>query len=106
MGGMGGGATGYSAVPRYEAPEPASSSRPTVSPAASSTRAPAFKGSGMKLGAKKKQNDLLDALGPEAAYVPELSVPNTPVPAVEQPRAPPAQVGDGRGSVPEVQHES
>ncbi|KAH6911084.1 hypothetical protein BKA70DRAFT_1269421 [Coprinopsis sp. MPI-PUGE-AT-0042] len=83
-GGAAGGGGSYMGGMGGWSPEPASSSRPT-----------------------KKQNDLLDALGPEAAYVPELSVPSTPGPAIsEQPKAPPPQVGDGRGSVPEVHQES
>ncbi|KIJ53699.1 hypothetical protein M422DRAFT_201923 [Sphaerobolus stellatus SS14] len=55
--------SGYSAVPRYE---PAASLTPqrTESPAPSSLRPPAFKGSGMKLGSKKKAGaDLADLLG-------------------------------------------
>ena len=53
--------SGYSPVPqnRFEAPEPTLAR--TSSPAPSSLRAPAFKGSGMKLGSKKtKQAESLD----------------------------------------------
>ncbi|PFH47350.1 hypothetical protein AMATHDRAFT_198192 [Amanita thiersii Skay4041] len=105
---LGGGTTGYSPVPRFEAPEAPVTRINTSSPAASSTpRAPAFKGSGMKLGAKKsKQAELLDALGPEAIVsTPEVSAPPTPSGATEQAVLPKA--GDsGRGSLPEVQQES
>lgn len=63
--------------------------RATSSPAVSSVpaKAPAFKGSGMKLGKKGKQSDLIDALGTEIA-TPNTSIPNTPVRAVspERPR--------------------
>lgn len=87
--------TGYSPVPqqRFESPEitPARIS----SPAPSSLRAPAFKGSGMKLGSKKtKQAELLDALGGEGLAYEEASAPATPVaPAIPK---------DTRGSVPKV----
>lgn len=87
----------YSPVPhRYEAPSPVPAR--TASPAASSLRSPAFKGSGMKLGSKKaKQAELLDAMGgvnPE-----EVSLPTTPaVPQTPEPVA----VIDSRGSLPAV----
>ncbi|KAF8593898.1 clathrin adaptor, mu subunit, partial [Ceratobasidium sp. AG-I] len=44
-----------------------------------STIKPAFKASGMKLGKKAKQSDLLDALGGEIA-TPDSSIPGTPLP--------------------------
>jgi hypothetical protein len=44
-----------------------------------STLKPAFKASGMKLGKKAKQSDLLDALGGELT-TPDGSMPGTPVP--------------------------
>jgi hypothetical protein len=61
----GGGVTGYSPVFRFEAPEASAlSARVVASSAPITTRNPAFKGSGMKLGSKKtKQAELLDALG-------------------------------------------
>jgi hypothetical protein len=63
----------------------------------------------MKLGAKKnKQNELLDALGPELAAIPqvEFSQPATPaVDAAPSSRAPVATYNE-RGSVPEVEAES
>ncbi|PPQ69658.1 hypothetical protein CVT26_001527 [Gymnopilus dilepis] len=109
---MGGGVTGYSAVPRFDAPDPQStnngrlnlSSTPAVT--STHTRAPAFKGSGMKLGSKKtKQAELLDALGGEvlaATSASEVSQPVTPTVS-----APPAvQKVSGRGSLPEVETKS
>ncbi|EJD03484.1 uncharacterized protein FOMMEDRAFT_82189, partial [Fomitiporia mediterranea MF3/22] len=97
-GGMGsGGMGGYSPVPRYEAPSPQPAR--TSSPAQISLRAPAFKGSGMKLGSKKKTAELLDALGGEA-IIPqeELSAPATPaIPAPD-----PSSVISARGSLPAV----
>ena len=61
---LGGGVTGYSPVSRFEAPDvSASPARILVSSTPVTTRSPAFKGSGMKLGSKKtKQAELLDAL--------------------------------------------
>ncbi|EGN93532.1 hypothetical protein SERLA73DRAFT_189226 [Serpula lacrymans var. lacrymans S7.3] len=97
---LGGGVTGYSALPqRFEAPE-APAAR-TASPApASSTRGPAFKGSGMKLGSKKtKQAELIDALGGEALSVEEISAPPTPALEVAAPK-------DTRGSLPSINAES
>ncbi|KAJ3972190.1 hypothetical protein EV361DRAFT_823978 [Lentinula raphanica] len=103
---LGGGVTGYSPVPRYEAPEPTPSRITTSSPAPSTTRAPAFKGSGMKLGNKKtKQAELIDALGGEMVASPSLSsdVSAPPTPSVSSPAA---AVSSERGSVPEVVAES
>ncbi|KAG8794266.1 hypothetical protein FRC12_025179 [Ceratobasidium sp. 428] len=68
------GSSGYSSVPRFEPP----AERRAVSPQPSSLK-PAFKASGMKLGKKAKQSDLLDALGGELA-TPEASAPGTPIP--------------------------
>lgn len=97
-GGLAGGSMGaYSPVPRFEAPSP----QPvrTSSPAPSSLRGPAFKGSGMKLGSKKAKNaELLDVLGDEAIPPPELSAP--PTPALPTPE--PSAVADARGSLPMV----
>ncbi|KAF5332613.1 hypothetical protein D9611_005281 [Ephemerocybe angulata] len=118
LSGIGGGASGYSPVPRYDAPDAsatnnAASTRQTSSLSSSNTttRAPAFKSGGLKLGAKKgKQNtDLLEALGSELASVPsyESSAPATPaVEAAPVSRAPAAQTYSERGSVPEVEQES
>ena len=94
---LGGGISGYSPIPqRFDAPEvPAAR---TASPApASSTRAPQFKSSGMKLGSKKtRQAELLDALGDELVSE-ELSAP--PTPSIHEPSPIPAQT---RGSLPSV----
>ncbi|OBZ79691.1 Coatomer subunit delta [Grifola frondosa] len=75
-----------------------------ASPAPSSLRAPAFKGSGMKLGSKKtKQSELLDALGGEALLSEDMSVPTTPsIPNNPEPLAAKSE----RGSVPAVTAES
>lgn len=103
---LGGGMSGYSAVPRFEAPEaPTPITRTTSAPA---TRAPAFKGSGMKLGSKKtKQAELLDALGGDvlASSVASLEISAPPTPTVSS-QPSPVQKHDGRGSVPEVEAES
>jgi len=98
---MGGGVTGYSAIPqqRFEAPEITTAR--TSSPAPSSLRTPAFKGSGMKLGSKKtKQAELLDALGGEGLAYEEISTPASP--AVHESSVP----KDSRGSLPVVKAES
>ncbi|ODN75305.1 hypothetical protein L202_06487 [Cryptococcus amylolentus CBS 6039] len=64
-GGFGNGAgNGYSSVPRYEQPAAAQEYR-APSPAVNAPSKPAFKGSGMKLGKKGKQTDLMNALGGE-----------------------------------------
>ncbi|KAK7062577.1 coatomer subunit delta [Paramarasmius palmivorus] len=105
---LGGGISGYSPVPRYEAPDPTPPRITTSSPAPSAARAPAFKGSGMKLGSKKtKQAELLDALGGDlslaaAPAVAEMSAPPTPAPISE----PTSQSNNGRGSLPGVEAES
>lgn len=100
-GGLGSGMGSYSPVPRYEqpSPQPARTSSPAQS---SSLRAPAFKGSGMKLGSKKKTADLLDALGGEALVThEELSAPPTPsIPVPE-----PSITASARGSLPAVTRE-
>ncbi len=94
----GSGIGSYSPLPRFEAPSPAPAR--TSSPAPSTLRAPAFKGSGMKLGSKKaKQTELLDALGGEVGPLEDLSAPSTPaVPSPEQA----ATVQNARGSLPTV----
>ncbi|KXN84984.1 Coatomer subunit delta [Leucoagaricus sp. SymC.cos] len=106
---LGGGITGYASVPRFEAPEPVSHipSHVTSTSASTHTRAPAFKGSGMKLGAKKtRQAELLDALGGDvlaSTGAADLSVPATPA----APDTPVVQkANDGRGSLPEVEKEN
>jgi len=96
---------GYSPVSRFEA-QTVTPIR-TASPAPASTRAPAFKGSGMKLGSKKgRQAGLLDALGGEALLSEDMSLPGTP--AVSQ-TPPPQEVAppkNDRGSLPPVHAES
>jgi len=97
---MSGGVTGYSSIPqqRFEAPD--INTARTSSPAPSSLRAPAFKGSGMKLGSKKtKQAELLDALGGEGLAYEEVSAP--PTPAVSEPSVP----KNTRGNLPPVKAE-
>ncbi|KAI5115635.1 hypothetical protein M0805_002882, partial [Coniferiporia weirii] len=99
FGGMGSGSMGsYSPVSRFEAPSPQPAR--TSSPAPSTLRAPAFKGSGMKLGSKKaKTAELLDALGSEAVLPPdELSAPGTPA----IPMTPEPITASVRGSLPTV----
>ncbi|THH16448.1 hypothetical protein EW146_g4200 [Bondarzewia mesenterica] len=96
---LGSGPTGYSPVPqRFDAPTAAPVR--TASPAPSSLRAPAFKGSGMKLGSKKtKQAELLDALGGEALISEDMSVPTTPA-VTSTPQL--ALAKESRGSLPAV----
>ncbi|KIL71360.1 hypothetical protein M378DRAFT_214006 [Amanita muscaria Koide BX008] len=97
---IGGGASGYSPISRFEAPETPVTRINTSSPIASTPRAPSFRGSGMKLGAKKtRQAELLDALGSEAAS-PEISAPATPTVTTHTEQVPPKVIG--RGSLPEV----
>ncbi|PPQ77561.1 hypothetical protein CVT25_011421 [Psilocybe cyanescens] len=105
---LGGGATGYSSIPRFEAPEISASSVTRTNTTSSSTpaRGPAFKGSGMKLGSKKtKQAELLDALGGDvlasSGLAEQAQAPSTPV---HEP--PTVQKVSGRGSLPEVEAES
>ncbi|KAF9235051.1 hypothetical protein BU15DRAFT_89722 [Melanogaster broomeanus] len=99
---LGGGAFGYSSVPRFDTPEAAAPRTASPAPAAAS-RAPQFKTGGMKLGSKKtRQAELLDALGGEVLAVEEMSTPPTPIP-VEPPTL--AQK-DARGSLPAVSPES
>ncbi|OAX33982.1 hypothetical protein K503DRAFT_869210 [Rhizopogon vinicolor AM-OR11-026] len=98
---LGGGMSGYAPVPqRFDAPE--ISSARTASPApASSTRAPQFKSSGMKLGSKKtRQAEFLDALGGDLVSE-ELSGPPTP----SIPETPPVST-QPRGSLPSIAAES
>ncbi|KAF5352791.1 hypothetical protein D9756_006205 [Leucocoprinus leucothites] len=106
---LGGGMSGYAAVPRFEAPETISHTPSHVSSTAANTpaRTPAFKSSGMKLGAKKtRQAELLDALGGDvlaSGVGVELSAPPTPA-VLEQPTQ--QKANDGRGSLPEVAKEN
>lgn len=81
--GVGGGVSGYSPVPqRFDAPTPVR----TASPIPTASRAPQFKGSGMKLGTKKTtQSALLDALGGEALLSEDMSVPATPTTTTPEP---------------------
>ncbi|KAF8330777.1 uncharacterized protein EI90DRAFT_3145697 [Cantharellus anzutake] len=67
---LGGGLTGYSSLPRFDSPEPTPKAS-TFTAASSTPKAPAFKGSGMKLGKKPKQAGLIDALADEVATPPE-----------------------------------
>ena len=102
---LGGGVTGYSPVSRFESPEvSALSARIMSSSTPVASRAPAFKGSGMKLGSKKtKQAELLDALGGDVL---ESTINSSNETAPEAPIAqqPPAvQKVSGRGSLPEVE---
>ncbi|KAH9043670.1 hypothetical protein EDB85DRAFT_1911615 [Lactarius pseudohatsudake] len=97
---LGGGVSGYSPVPRFDAP---SSPARTASPVTSSLRAPAFKSSGMKLGSKKtKQAELLDALGGSALLSEDISTPPTPSASTPEPTI----IKDVRGSLPTVTPES
>lgn len=100
-GGLGGGASGYAPVSqRYDTPDPVPAR--TASPATPAARAPAFKGSGMKLGSKKvKQAELLDALGGELA-TPELELSAPPTQAATPE---PVLAKDSRGSLPSVHQE-
>lgn len=103
---LGGGVTGYAPVPqRFDAaPSPVR----TASPAPSSLRGPAFKGSGMKLGSKKtRQSELLDALGSEALLSEDMSTPGTPA-ASHTPELPVVASApkNDRGSLPPVNAES
>ncbi|TFK56783.1 hypothetical protein OE88DRAFT_1650241 [Heliocybe sulcata] len=100
---LGGGVSGYSSVPRFESPAESTPIR-TASPAPSSIRAPAFKGSGMKLGSKKtRQAELMDALGAEIPPSEDMSIPPTPAIASTPEPAVQKQV---RGSLPPVTAES
>ncbi|WVN88780.1 uncharacterized protein L203_103993 [Cryptococcus depauperatus CBS 7841] len=73
VGGIGGGygqmAGGYAPSPRFDAPAPIQEYR-TPSPAAALPSKPSFKGSGMKLGRKGKQNDLMCALDDDHSHEP------------------------------------
>ncbi|KAF9540127.1 hypothetical protein CPC08DRAFT_738802 [Agrocybe pediades] len=108
---LGGGPTGYSSLPRFEAPElPISSvSRISNNSTPSAPRAPAFKGSGMKLGSKKtKQAELLDALGGDvlAASAYSEQAQAAPVQEQQQQKQHSVQKASGRGSLPEVEAQS
>jgi len=105
---LGSGTTGYTSVARFETPEFLSSSaaRTPQSSTPVPTRAPAFKGSGMKLGSKKtKQAELLDALGGDvlastglADVTPVVApAPTENTPAISVPKT------TGRGSLPVVE---
>ncbi|TRM66667.1 hypothetical protein BD626DRAFT_627172 [Schizophyllum amplum] len=102
-GGFGGGASGYSPVPRYEAPAPA----PTPAAVTSIPSKPAFKSGGLKLGKKTRGADILGAEADVASPLlgqtfgasndAEISAPPTP--------SPPTKSTSGRGSLPEVEEE-
>ncbi|KAG7089726.1 hypothetical protein E1B28_011381 [Marasmius oreades] len=106
---LSGNMSGYSPVSRFDAPDPTPARITTSSPAPSTTRAPAFKGTGMKLGSKKtKQAELLDALGGEmlpvsSPGVTEMSAPPTPVAVTPQSSA---LAKSERGNIPEVEQQS
>ena len=105
---LGGGVTGYSAVPRFEAPDVSTLSNSRLNTTSSSTpaRSPAFKGSGMKLGSKKtKQAELLDALGGDVLATTSITELSAPAPAAHEPPAVTVQKVSGRGSLPEVEAE-
>ena len=95
---LGGGVSGYSPVPRYDAPDSPAARTASPTPAAA-PRPPQFKTGGMKLGSKKtRQAELLDALGGEVLSVEDMSAPPTPIPA-----EPPSQTQkDVRGNLPPV----
>lgn len=89
---------GYTSVPRFEPTPPSAVSR-SESPAVSSLRPPAFKGSGMKLGSKKKAAaDLADIIGDE----PEEVVVSPPPSAGVQGQS---QVTEKMSNLPVVVHE-
>ena len=94
-----GGMSSYASVPRYdtESPRPSFSANSPSTPVP--TGKPSFKGSGMKLGGKKlKQDDVLNALGAEAAdaplvsnatpapleRAPSIEIPQVPIPSVQK----------------------
>lgn len=98
FGTIGSNSGGYSSIPRFEAPSPV----PRTESPQPKSKAPAFKGTGMKLGASKKlkQAEALDALGGEFV-TPEASRAGTPsIPAPATSRA--AAV---KSSVPSVSRE-
>ena len=99
-----GNVTGYSPS-RFEAPDvSASPARIMVSSSPVTTRGPAFKGTGMKLGSKKtKQAELLDALGGDVleSTLNISNVTTTETPIVQPPAT--VQKVSGRGSLPEVE---
>lgn len=94
---LGGGVTGYSSLSRFDSPEP-TPKLSTFSTHSSTPKAPAFKGSGMKLGKKAKQADLLDALADEVVTPPEEVVsssvppPHSEVPPQVSEITPPAVI--------------
>lgn len=77
--------SGYSSIPRFDVSTPAVNNSRSASPAPSSLRPPAFKGSGMKLGSKKKAGaDLADLLGGDMAASEEPILAATTSSASEQ----------------------
>ncbi|KAF5391026.1 hypothetical protein D9757_003937 [Collybiopsis confluens] len=104
---LGGSVSGYSPVPRFDVPDPTPSRITTSSPAPSSTRTPAFKGSGMKLGSKKtKQAELLDALGGDVLASPDIALETSAPPTPSATGSPAIPSSGERGSIPEVDAES
>ncbi|KAG6813710.1 hypothetical protein H0H92_008118 [Tricholoma furcatifolium] len=104
---LGGGVSGYSPVARFDAPEaPAPITR--VASTTPAPRAPAFKGTGMKLGSKKtKQAELIDSLGGDVPIASVVSPTSPPAHAQSASSHPaPVHKNDGRGSLPEVEKES
>ncbi|KZT58326.1 hypothetical protein CALCODRAFT_495055 [Calocera cornea HHB12733] len=88
-------APSYTSVPRFEAPTPPRTSSPAPA------KAPAFKGSGMKLGRKGRTAELVDVMGGE------LTVDETPL--LASPPAPveePVAKRDELAGLPAVAHES
>ena len=86
----------YSPVPRYEAPSPVPRN---PSPAQTTLKPPAFKSSGMKLGAKKSTNSqLIEELGAE-------TTPQSSKAEVSHTSSAPSATATvaGRGSIPGVQ---
>ncbi|KAH7097224.1 hypothetical protein BKA62DRAFT_716877 [Auriculariales sp. MPI-PUGE-AT-0066] len=123
--GSGGGSSNYlnnsfsgSYSPVNRAASPVSSPSPFVSSSTGSNptpKAPTFKGSGMKLGAKKvKQTELLAAVGGDdeepAAQAEEPEPEPTPAPAAAATTnaltPPPGIIPVGRGSLPDVERDS
>lgn len=114
--GLGGGGssylgsmTSYTSVSRYETPDfstaaAAAASRFAQTSLPAPSRAPAFKGTGMKLGSKKtKQAELLDAVGGDLLASTELAEASASVAPIASEPVPIVQKVTGRGSLPEVE---
>lgn len=72
---------GYNSVPRYEAPT--ESIPKSYSPTPTVSKTPAFKGTGMKLGKKVKQSDLLEAMAGEVITPDEIPTTHARAPSPE-----------------------